>query len=147
VAATSLLLVAMLASCAPPEGDVAVVEADQAVFRERVYPILLRDCAFAGCHGNHERFFAVFGPGRARLDPKRTILEPPTETELALSYTRAVSMIDPDDRHGSLLLRKPIPVEQGGAGHRGDDVWGRSVYRTVDDARYATLEAWVMGSR
>ncbi len=147
MAATShllILLTTIVVGCTQPEGEVTVVQADQTMFREAVYPILLRDCAFAGCHGTHARFFAVFGPGRVRLDPATSIYAPPTELELALTYTRTISMIDEADRGTSLLLRKPIPVEQGGAGHRGDDLWGGSVFRTRDDARFATLSTWVM---
>lgn len=132
-----------LVGCTQPVGDVALVEPDQGVFRDKVYPILLRDCAFAGCHGTHDRFFAVFGPGRARLDPTTPIYSPVTELELALTYTRTVSMIDPD-REKSLLLRKPIPVGQGGAGHRGDDPWGLAVFHARDDARFVTISNWVM---
>lgn len=132
-----------LVGCTQPVGEVALAEPDQAVFRDTIYPILLRDCAFAGCHGTHDRFFAVFGPGRVRLDPATSIYAPATELELALTYTRATSMIDPD-REKSLLLRKPISVGQGGAGHRGDDPWGLAVFRARDDARYVALTNWVM---
>jgi len=132
-----------LAGCTQPVGDVTLVEPDQAVFRDTIYPILLRDCAFAGCHGTHDRFFAIFGPGRVRLDPATPIYSPVTELELALTYTRAASMIDAD-RAESLLLRKPISVSLGGAGHRGDDPWGLAVFRARDDARYVALKNWVM---
>lgn len=133
----------LVAGCTQPEGELAIVEPDQDVFRASVYPLLLRDCAFAGCHGTHDRFFAVFGPGRVRLDPMTPIYAPATELELALTYTRTASMIDPD-RRASLLLRKPMARDQGGAGHRGDDVWGNPVFRTPNDARYITLYNWVV---
>lgn len=138
------LAIAALAGCSFPEGELTAPIADQAMFRDQVYPVLLRDCAFANCHGNHQRFFAVFGPGRVRLDAKTPIYDPPTDDELAITYTRALSMLDPSDPASSLLLRKPIPISQGGAGHKGDDVWGRSVYRTTNDARYGALHAWGM---
>jgi hypothetical protein len=42
-----------------------------------------------------------------------------------------------------LLLRKTIPVAAGGAGHEGDDNWGRSVYLSTDDPNYQILREWV----
>lgn len=131
-----------------PATDLVVPDADAAVFKTQVYPILLRDCAFSTCHGNADRFFAVFGPGRARLDPKTGIYDPATPTEMALAYTRARSMLlGPDGPESSLFLRKPIPTDEGGAGHKGDDAWGRSVYASVQDARYTTLFRWATGTR
>ena len=120
-------------------------DADPIVFRDTVYPILLRDCGFAGCHGTHERFFSVFGPGRTRLDPATGIYDPATPTELSLSFTRARSMILPEDPESSLLLRKPLTRDEGGAGHKGDDVWGGPVFRTAADARFAALYHWATG--
>lgn len=139
----ALALAAVLTGCTDPQAELSVPNADATVFKNQVYPILLRDCAFATCHGNADRFFAVFGPGRARLDPKTEIYDPATPDEMALSYTRARSMLlGPDGPESSLLLRKPIPTDEGGAGHKGDDPWGRSVYASVQDARYVTLYRW-----
>ena len=143
VAATRALVVALLAACTEPTGELEVPKPDPVVFRDAVYPILLRDCGFPGCHGTSERFFAVYGPGRTRLDPQTDIFAPATATELALTYERASSMlVGPDGPRGSLLVRKPIPPSQGGAGHRGDDLWGTAVFRSKDDQRYATLYNW-----
>ncbi len=144
----ALAFAALLIGCADPTQDLAVPSADATVFKTSVYPILLRDCGFTTCHGNTGRFFAVFGPGRVRLDPATDVYDPATPYELALTYTRARSMLfGSDGPETSLLLRKPIPVEQGGAGHKGDDPWGNAVYRSVDDARYTTLYRWATGTR
>ena len=51
-------------------------------------------------------------------------------------------LIGPRGTRSSLLIRKPAPVEQGGAGHKGDDVWGGSVYDTVDDPHFVILYNW-----
>lgn len=124
-----------------------VPSADPKVFETTVYPILLRDCGFNGCHGTHERFFSVFGPGRARLDPNTLIYDPATPYELALSYSRARSMlVDAEGSRHSLLVRKPIPTSQGGAGHKGDDPWGRSVYASTSDPDYLEIYAWATKS-
>lgn len=112
-------------------------------FRTEVYPTLLADCAFPACHGTRERFFSVFGPGRTRLDPATAPYDPATPEELALSYTRARSMlIDPEGVRRSPLLRKPLAVAVGGAGHEGVDEWGANVYATKQDPRFQKLFFW-----
>lgn len=144
----ALAFATLLSSCTDPVQDLSVPAADPVLFGTTVYPILLRDCGFTTCHGNPERFFAVFGPGRTRLDPATGEYDPATPYELALTYTRARSMLfGPDGAESSLLVRKPIPLDQGGAGHKGDDPWGNPVYRSVDDARYVALYRWATGTR
>jgi hypothetical protein len=116
-------------------------------FQREVYPVLLRDCGFPECHGAPERFFRVWGPGRSRL-PRETqfpeALDQPTGDEVAGTYSLAQSMIDRADPASSLLLRKPLAVEAGGAGHLGVDKYGRNVYRTAQDTGYLVLARWVM---
>lgn len=144
-ATLSLLLVVVtaLAACTDPTTDLTIPAADPTVFRTSVYPLLLRDCGFPACHGNPNRFFSVFGPGRVRLDPKTGLYDPATPYELAHSYTRARSMLlSPDGPASSLLLRKPIPLAQGGAGHKGNDPWGNTVYPNVDDPRFVVIYRW-----
>ncbi len=143
----ALVLAATLVACTDPQTDLAIPGADATVFKTSVYPILLRDCGFTTCHGTTDRFFAVFGPGRARLDPATAIYDAPTPYELALTYTRARSMlVGPDGPTSSLLLRKPLPLADGGAGHKGDDPWGHTVYATIDDPHYVTLYRWATAS-
>lgn len=108
-----------------------------------VYPVLLRDCGFHACHGAKERFYRVYGPGRARLDPDTQAFDGVTGDEASASYTFALSMIDVHHPEQSLLLRKPLAVAGGGSSHGGVDRYGRDVYRTVDDAGYVALEHWV----
>jgi hypothetical protein len=143
-----LLIVAVAGACSVDSSTtIDVPVADPAVFETTVYPILLRDCGFNGCHGTNERFFSVFGPGRARLDPDTGIYDPATPYELALSYTRARSMlVDREGARASLLLRKPIPTSQGGAGHKGDDPWGASVYASTADPSYVAIYNWATKS-
>ncbi len=141
------LVLATIGACVAPSGNIDVPTADPAVFRETIYPILLRDCGFNTCHGTSERFFSVFGPGRARLDPATVPYDPATPYELAHSYTRARSMLlDPDGPGSSLLVRKPIPEAQGGAGHKGDDPWGDSVYASTGDPSFIALYSWATAS-
>ena len=74
-----------------------------------VYPLLLRDCAFSLCHGDPNRFFQLYGPGRTRLDPKLMSSDPATQAEIQRSYDRARSMLATAATvQDSLLLRKPL---------------------------------------
>jgi len=113
-------------------------------FVDEVYPLLLRDCAFVTCHGAAERFFQVFGPGRARLDPRLTKpADPVTLQEVLHSYERARSMLaSSDELEQSLLLSKPLEPAAGGQGHKGVDDFGRDVFRTSSDPGYVLLVRW-----
>jgi hypothetical protein len=114
-------------------------------FQVQVLPVLLRDCAFSTCHGSSQRFLRVWGPGRVRLDPMTREYDPLTAEEATRGYQLALSMIDPQDPSRSLLLRKPLAVEAGGAGHRGEDQFGRNLYRSVNDQGYLVIARWVLG--
>lgn len=108
-----------------------------------VVPILQRDCGFHTCHGAEERFYRIYGPGRARLDPETLAYDGLTGEEASASFTSALSMIDARHLEESLLLRKPLAVEAGGAEHGVVDRFGRNVYRTVDDEGYQAIERFV----
>lgn len=116
---------------------------DGARFVTDVYPLLLRDCGFVGCHGMPERFFHVVGPGRARLDPATKPDDPVTYAEVLQTYQRAQSMLA-SSKHveDSLLLRKPLESSAGGQSHKGVDDLGRNVFPTATDLRFLTLRAW-----
>ncbi|MFI5306527.1 MAG: hypothetical protein ACHQ53_04190 [Polyangiales bacterium] len=114
-------------------------------FQTQVLPVMLRDCAFSTCHGSPQRFLQVWGPGRVRLDPMTREFDNLTADEATRGYQLALSMIDPDDPSRSLLLRKPLAVEAGGAGHRGEDKFGRNLYRSVNDQGYLVIARWVLG--
>jgi hypothetical protein len=137
----SLSVASLALACAEIDGEVLrVPEPSYDGFVATVYPVLLRDCGFPECHGTHERFFQVFGPGRTRLDPRIPPRDPAFPEEIALSFARARSMLASPDLP---LLRKPLAVAQGGAGHEGDDAWGQAVYRTRSAPGYLALEAWM----
>jgi hypothetical protein len=140
------LAAALCAGCADVEPEPLPPDRDRVMFDQQVWPILVRDCGFGECHGMRERFFRVVGPGHERLDPLMRLTEPVTAAELQFSYDRARSMIDPRDPPRSLLLRKPLEVEAGGAGHEGTDRFGRDVYRTVDDPSFRVLVNWVLAA-
>jgi hypothetical protein len=134
-------------ACGSKQPAGAFAKREFPAFQREVYPVLLRDCAFPTCHGGPQRFFHVWGPGRVRLPgPKGTpgAVDLPTVDEISASYSLALSMIDNEDPSRSPLLRKPLAVAAGGAGHRGVDKHGRDVYRTMQDSGYVTLARWVL---
>jgi hypothetical protein len=147
VAVLSSVVIVALGACTDLSGTIDIPTADPTVFRDTVYPILLRDCGFNTCHGTTARFFSVFGPGRARLDPATPPYDPATPYELAHSYTRARSMLlGPTGPRSSLLLRKPIPLAEGGAGHKGNDPWGDTVYPSTSDPAFVAIYRWATAS-
>ena len=114
---------------------------DYDAWERDVYPIMLRDCGFPACHGDSDRPFAVYGPGRLRWDPETELDVPPTTAEVFQSYQRARSMLTATDIDQSPLLRKVLP----GGGHRGVDQLGRSVYADESDASYQVIRDWAIG--
>ena len=143
--AAALAVVAL--GCDVPPDEVVVPEPDPAVFRDDVYPILLRDCAFSGCHGDPERFFAVFGPGRTRLRAETDLDAPVTTEELAVSYARAQSMLlSPGGIQRAPLVRKPLAEAAGGVRHRGTDPWGGAIFPSKQDPRFVVLAQWALAA-
>jgi hypothetical protein len=128
----------------PLPGGIPV--ADRAAFERDVFPVLLRDCAFHACHGSTQRFFQVFGPGRARLSPELRPLDDITPAEIEHSFTRALSMLEPADMERSPLIAKPLAIAAGGVGHEGSDALGRDVYQSADDPAYRILHTWVVAA-
>lgn len=114
-------------------------EGDQAI---GPYYVLLRDCAFPACHASQERFFRVFGPGRARI-PGTKFDNDVFFFEGKLARISAQEFINPDNPSQSMLLRKPLSVSAGGAGHGGVDYFGRDVYSSTSDDGYQVLARWV----
>lgn len=147
-ACTALALgLTLLAACSSGESKPVEVKRDFKLFQREVYPVLLRDCGFPACHGAKDRFFRVWGPGRSRLPTGDGTLpeafDLPTGDELSTSYALAQSMIDGAHPAKSLLLRKPLAVAAGGAGHLGVDGYGRDIYRTQEDTGFLTIARWV----
>lgn len=143
----SLAVVTTHAACvAEPEANLTLPAPDRAQFEAEVYPILLRDCGFVGCHGSTDRFFQVVGPGRTRLlDGETRAFDEPTAEELAFSYDRARSMLAYEGAvDEALLLRKPLAVAAGGGGHKGLDEWSGDVYQYAGDPSYVALRNWAL---
>lgn len=145
-AALLLVLVAPFAGgcLGTPEGSSQVPVLDEAVYEAEVQPILVARCGNPTCHGRPERPFSIYGPERYREDPARTFLqEPLTDDEVAANYARACAFsLGIDAPTECLLLRKPLAVTAGGAGHVGGELWA-----SPDDPEYRTVEAWLATAR
>lgn len=142
-----LLLLACMAGCASPVEVADPPPVDRDCFEREVYPVLARDCGYAGCHGDPARFFRVFAPGRTRLDPATGPFAAATPAELDATFERARSMLasatTPEE---ALLLRKPLAPAAGGDAHMGTDSLGRDVYPDTEAAGWQTLQRWANGA-
>jgi hypothetical protein len=135
------------AACSYPDNPAKAPDVDATQFELSVYPIVLRDCGFPACHGAEGRFFRVYGPGRSRLRATSHVYDPPTDEEVRLSFARARSMLEGvDDIEDAPLLRKPLSLGAGGAGHEGDDGWGQSVYASTKNPAYRALRDWALST-
>jgi hypothetical protein len=141
---------ALLSGCGLGVPSADAPAPDPVYFANNVYPVLMRDCSFTECHGSTERFFQVYGPNRRRLDPdatcgvgRDTCSDPATVDEINRSYDRARSMLAGASRaEDTLLLRKPLEVDSGGAPHLGTDAYGRDVYANPGVPEYQFLRTW-----
>jgi hypothetical protein len=141
-----LLGVAVGFECAkppPPTGPFPALSYD--CFKATVEPELLGSCAFRNCHGKAERplhlysMAGVRGPNANASDITLSDEEERANFQSAVVYASATSAGLPD------LLRKPLQLEQGGAGHGGVDRFGRNVYGSQQEAGWQALSDWVNG--
>lgn len=146
IAAVTVLLASAAGGCSAPVEPADAPQADRCAFERDVYPVLARDCGFPACHGDTDRFFRVFAPGRARLSSDTGPFAPPTDAEIDATFERARSMLaGASSPRESLLLRKPLASEAGGASHEGTDAFARDVYRSEDAAGWQALATWARG--
>ena len=131
-----VVLMLLCVGCDDPRGTVPAP--DFARFREAVYPVLLRDCGFAGCHGDPRRPLFTPGPGRVRLDPETDLYDAPTGAELERAYDRARALLLREGDEPAPLVHKPGPD----AAHQGRDAAGRNVYEEAEAANLMVLRAW-----
>jgi hypothetical protein len=147
VLAVVALAVAALGGCTAVENAPApelVQTLDEPFFHCAVEPILLRECAYNGCHGQASAPLRLYSLGKLRLGPSATLADrtvPLTDAERHLNYLGAQAFdfggVAPED---NLLLRKPMPSSAGGYEHEGGAIWSGS-----DDARVRTIRNWLEG--
>ncbi len=138
----SLALVTLWATaCGPPPDTVSLTVGDLAYFEARVQPQLEERCGSSGCHGRADRPFSIYAAGQHRADPERTYLdEPLTSAESAENARRTAAFGMGDPPEESLIVQKPLSMEEGGLYHGGGDI-----YYTRDDVGCLDLVAWLRG--
>lgn len=135
--AIGLLFQALASSAGAAGGDDAPAGAprttpDPVFFEERVQPLLLSRCAFAGCHD---------GPGAGRLILKR----PDFTGRMTLDRTEhnlatALQFVAFGEPMNSRLILKPLVKRDGGVPHSGDAYDFR---KTSEE--YSTFADWIGG--
>ena len=139
--AFSIIVAVALAACAveepPPE---PLASGDLAVFASESQPVLDRRCADPSCHARDDRPFAIYSPGRRRADPSRLFMQEPLTADELAANARVFAAFAPGEPtvDDCLILRKPLAIAAGGAGHLGGELFaGR------DDADYQGLRAFL----
>lgn len=122
----------------------AIAALDEASFRCTVEPILARDCSFLACHGIAGAPLRVYTVGKLRAGPDDGLdarQVPLTEDERRANFRSAVAFTFGIERaDDSLLLRKALPPDAGGFGHRGG-----VIFAGPDDPRAVAIRAWLEG--
>lgn len=71
-----VLGVCVVMGCSAPGPEEEPIEGlDRRVFQESIEPVLQQRCANPSCHGRLERPWAIYAPGRFRLDPTRVFID------------------------------------------------------------------------
>lgn len=136
--------VALRCAVAPPPTNVPTL--DQAYFEAKVEPELMASCAYSTCHGAPLRPMRVYSLAGLRIDPSLTSNQGLTPEEHFANFLRAKTVAAATSSTLPELLRKPLQIEQGGAGHGGVDRFGQNVYATKSAEGWKVLEAWVNGA-
>ncbi len=132
-----------LAACVvdePPPAPLA--EGDLGVFVAAAQPVLDARCADQTCHGHADRPLALYSPGRRRADPARTFLDEPLTAAEVVANARAVAAfghgLSSEELDDCLVLRKPLALAAGGAGHAGG-----AQFAGRDERDYQALRAFL----
>ena len=134
-------LILFATACGPTSGTLPLPLGDLVYFEARVEPELEERCGSSGCHGRPDRPFSIFTPGQHRADPERRWLdEPLTTAEVRENARRTAAFGLGDDPEQTLIVQKPLTVDDGGLWHGGGDV-----FFTRDDEGCIALVAWLRG--
>ncbi len=111
---------------------VGCLDDDRALFEERVVPVLESRCAASTCHG------VPAGLDGVSVDPRWFALALDDHGHLSDhddAYRQAVARVNADDPALSTLLRRTLPVAQGGLAH-----FGGAVFPSRAHAAHVALE-------
>lgn len=124
---------------APPSAPLP--QLDYPAFVAKAEPELLKSCGFSNCHGAETRPMRIYSPAGTRIT-KGLSSEGLTEAEHRANYDRVVVWANVTSATFPDLLRKPLQLEEGGAGHGGVDRFGRNVY-SGRDGGWLVLHDWL----
>lgn len=132
-------LFVLVVECVVDTGPgVPLTSADLDGFILRAEPGLMT-CANESCHGDSDRPLALFAPLLHRADPADLWRdEPLTQAEHVANLQAVLPFVDRQQPHRSLLVRKPLAPEDGGAAHRGGVQWW-----DADDPECEAVVAWI----
>ncbi|MEZ4464401.1 MAG: putative metal-binding motif-containing protein [bacterium] len=122
----------------PAEAEVVL---DAEFYAAFVDPILARGCATLACHGNTDRPLHLFSVSRLRATGRDGVDTELTDAELCRNLAAVSGFADPARPLDSLVLAKPLYLEDGGTWHGGGYHFGPG------DAEYACLVRWLRGER
>lgn len=129
----------VLAGCgAPDDSAVALADPGRERFAGEAGPLLARRCGDVGCHGNRERPYVLYAPGRLRLgDARGSVL---SAAELEANYRATLGFLDADRPAETTLLRKAL--SSGGPGaHKGG-----AIFEAPSDPECRALARWITGA-
>jgi hypothetical protein len=146
--AARLVLLALIVGCVQGiDESVPEPAVDEAYFRCKVQPVLVKSCAAFICHGDGARYFRMFARNRLRLggtEAERNGLF--RDTEYRHNFAAARAFVDASEPENSLLLLKPLEQRAGGFFHGGATEFGKGdVYLSRDEADNKILLNWDNG--
>jgi hypothetical protein len=123
-----------------PGGEAPLSQPSRARFAEEAGPLLGKRCGDVSCHGDGARPYALFTPGRRRLDPTKTHgSEPLDEEEIDANWRAALGFLDAPRGRDTTLIRKALGVG-GPGGHRGG-----AIFEAPSDPECKAIIAWIEG--
>ncbi|MBI2378392.1 MAG: hypothetical protein HYV07_30620 [Deltaproteobacteria bacterium] len=137
---TLLSLPFFVTACgADPAPPISIAGLDPGFFECEIQPILDRECAFSGCHGDPGRGLFVYSMSKRRIEGAENIGEPLTDLELCRNFYRAAAFrTDPPET--SQLVTKPATLDAVGSQfHEGNYLFG------PEDLEAACFRLWLSG--
>lgn len=124
-------------------------DGDATLFESQVQPVLVKHCAFLGCHGREGMPLSIYALNYMRLrdpdgriDPTRPALDERALTPAELDHNRQglASRVGRDDPSGDIerFLQRLIPASKGGISHAGV-----VVFETPDDPDLQVLRQFL----
>lgn len=133
-----LMLGCVIGGCAVEDSEAQALPAlDPEFFAAHVEPLLARSCATLACHGNADRPLRLFSVSKLRIAEDRINTEL-GDDELCANFDASRAFVG--GQLGSLLVSKPLYLEDGGTWHGGGYHFG------ADSTEDRCLQHWIDGA-